>query len=69
MGTNKSCFFRLHHYEVFKEIEVKDNDKNTIVGINIVSRCNNCGKIKTTFVGTDARFLDREYVIINNNKK
>lgn len=56
MGLNKQCFIGLHHYEVYKEVEVKDST-DTIVGINIVSRCNNCGKIKIKFVATDANYL------------
>lgn len=62
------CCIGLHHYEVIKEVEVKDSDNNTVVGINIISRCTECGKIKTTFVATDSRFLEREYVYINNKK-
>lgn len=56
MGLNKQCFIGLHHYEVYKEVEVKDSNDAT-VGINIVSRCNNCGKIKVEFVATNANYL------------
>lgn len=56
MGLNKQCFIGLHHYEVYKEVEVKDAN-DTTVGINIVSRCTNCGKIKIEFVATDANYL------------
>ena len=56
MGLNKQCFIGLHHYEVYKELEVKDSNDAT-VGINIVSRCSNCGKIKIEFVATDANYL------------
>lgn len=62
------CFIGLHKYEVLKEVEVKDVDTNTVVGINIVSRCTECGKINSTFVSSDSRFLDIEYVYINNKK-
>ena len=55
MGLNKQCFIGLHHYEVYKEVEVKDTN-DTTVGINIISRCNNCGKIKIEFVATDANY-------------
>lgn len=61
-------FIGLHNYEVLKEVEVKDVDTDTVVGINIVSRCIECGKINSTFVSSDSRFLDREYVYINNKK-
>lgn len=63
------CFIGLHKYEVLKEVEVKDIDTDIVVGINIVSRCTECGKINSTFVSTDSRFLDREYVYVNDNKK
>lgn len=56
MGLNKQCFIGLHHYEVYKEVEVK-NSNDTTVGINIISRCTNCGKIKIEFVATDANYL------------
>ena len=56
MGLNKQCFIGLHHYEVYKEVEVKDSTDAT-VGINIVSRCSNCDKIKVEFVATDANYL------------
>ena len=56
MGLNKQCFIGLHHYEVYKEVEVKDNN-DTTVGISIISRCTNCGKIKIEFVATDANYL------------
>ena len=29
------CFIGLHKYEVIKEVEVKDVDTDTVVGINI----------------------------------
>lgn len=63
------CFIRLHKYEVIKEVEVKDVDTDTVVGINIVSRCTNCGKINSTFVSSDSRFLEGDYVYVTNNKK
>lgn len=62
------CFIGLHKYEVIKEVEVKDVDTDSVVGINIVSRCTQCGKITSTFVGSDSRFLEREYVYVNNKK-
>lgn len=62
------CFIGLHKCEVIKEVEVKDINTDTVVGINIVSRCTECGKINSTFVSSDSRFLDREYVYINNKK-
>jgi hypothetical protein len=61
MSDNKRCYFGLHHYEVYKEVEVKEltgENKGSTCGINIVSRCSNCGKIKVTFVATDANYLN-----------
>ena len=63
------CFIGLHKYEDIKEVEVKDVDTDTVVGINIVSRCTNCGKINSTFVSSDSRFLEGDYVYVTNNKK
>ncbi len=63
------CFIGLHKYEVLKEVEVKDVDTDTVVGINIVSRCIECGKINSTFVSSDSRFLEGDYGYITNNKK
>ena len=63
------CFIGLHRYEVIKEVEVKDVDTDTVVGINIVSRCTECGKINSTFISSDSRFLEGDYGYITNNKK
>ena len=63
------CFIGLHKYEVIKEVEVKDVDTDTVVGINIVSRCTECGKISSTFVSSDSRFLEEDYGYVTNNKK
>lgn len=45
------CLFRLHKYEIYKEIELIDARKD-VIGTVIVSRCVHCGKIKTTEVRT-----------------
>lgn len=63
------CFIGLHKYEVIKEVEVKDVDTDTVVGTNIVSRCTECGKINSTFISSDSRFLEGDYGYITNNKK
>ena len=63
------CFIGLHKYEVIKEVEVKDVDTDTVVGINIVSRCIECGKINSTFISSDSRFLEGDYGYVINNKK
>ena len=63
------CFIGLHKYEVIKEVEVKDVNTDTVVGINIVSRCTECGKINSTFISSDSRFLEGDYGYVTNNKK
>lgn len=45
------CFLRLHKYEIYKEEEYKDGRGN-IIGKVIISRCSNCGKIKSIIVET-----------------
>ena len=49
MDENNSikCLFRLHNYEVYKEIELV-NVRKDVIGMIIVSRYTRCGKIKTT---------------------
>lgn len=49
--SNIKCMFGLHQYEVYKELEL-NNVRNDIIGTVIVSRCANCGKIKTSKVYT-----------------
>lgn len=61
MSQNKRCFVGLHQYEVYKEVEVikqQEDSKAVVVGINIVSRCSNCGKVTTKFVATDSDYLN-----------
>lgn len=45
------CFFRLHQFEVYKELELT-NIRKDVIGTVIVSRCAHCGKIKSTEVRT-----------------
>lgn len=45
------CFFRLHQFEVYKELELT-NVRKDVIGTVIVSRCTHCGKIKFTEVRT-----------------
>jgi uncharacterized Zn finger protein len=52
MSQDLKCFFGLHKYEVLEEKEIK-NSYGIVLGSTIVSRCNNCGKIKETSIYTD----------------
>ena len=45
------CFLHLHKYEIYKEEECKDVRGN-VIGKIIISRCSNCGKIKSIIVET-----------------
>lgn len=57
MKQNLWCkFFRLHKYEIIQQ-EKKTDPKGNIIGLVIISRCTNCGKIKIEFVATDANYL------------
>ena len=57
MTQNVWCrFFNIHKYEVLKEEELK-NSYGILIGKIIISRCNNCGKIRIKFVATNADYL------------
>lgn len=50
MKQNVWCrFFNLHKYEVLKEKNLL-NKHGDIIGLIIISRCPNCGKIKSTTI-------------------
>ena len=49
--SSVKCFFRLHQFEVYKELELT-NVRKDVIGTVIVSRCAHCGKIKSTEVRT-----------------
>ena len=55
MSQDFKCAIGLHKYEV---IEKKDviNPYSAIIGMIIISRCTNCGKIKETTVYTDNNY-------------
>lgn len=53
MKQNLWCkFFGLHKFEIMKEYPIKDRHDNEI-GIVIVSRCSNCGKLKNKIIYTE----------------
>lgn len=52
MSQDLKCYFGLHKYEVLERKEVT-NKYDFVIGIVIISRCSNCGKIKETVVYND----------------
>lgn len=52
---NFNCFFGLHKYEILKE-EKLVNPNGIQVGIIFISRCTNCGKLKTFIIYTDSSY-------------
>nr|DAG89551.1 MAG TPA: RNHCP domain protein [Crassvirales sp.] len=56
MKQNFWCrIFNLHKFEVYKETPIKDRHDNQI-GLAIVSRCTNCGKVKSVKVYTEESY-------------
>ncbi len=58
MNQSTKCFFGNHTFEIKDELHVLDKDNETDIGINYVSRCKCCGKIKSTFVTTNEKYLE-----------
>jgi len=56
MSQDLKCFFGLHKFEVLKEEAVK-HPYGTVVGTVVISRCKNCGKIKSKTIYTDTNNL------------
>ena len=52
VSQNTRCAFGLHKCEVIKQEDIKDVYGH-VIGIAIISRCTNCGKIKTAYVYTN----------------
>lgn len=53
MTQNVWCkFFNFHKYEILKEEDLKDAH-DILIGKVIISRCTNCGKIKTVKIHTE----------------
>lgn len=47
MKQDLKCMIGSHKYEVYKEEDVKLAGTEIVVAKTIISRCSNCGKIKT----------------------
>lgn len=46
MKQDLKCMLGSHKYEVYKEEDITLAGTERVVGKAIISRCNNCGKIK-----------------------
>lgn len=56
MKQNVWCkFFGLHKFEVFKQ-DKKTDPKGNVIGLVIISRCTNCGKIKSKTIYTESNY-------------
>ena len=56
MTQNVWCkFFNVHKYEILKEEELR-NSYNILVGKVVISRCSNCGKIKSIKIYTETSY-------------
>ena len=55
MSQDFKCFIGLHKFEVLEKKDIK-NPYGAIVGMTIISRCSNCGRIKETDI-----YLDNYY--------
>ena len=56
MKQNLWCkFFKLHKYEIIQQ-EKKTDPKGNIIGIVIISRCSNCGKISSKNIYTESNY-------------
>ena len=47
------CAIGLHKRTIIDRFEVV-NSHDSVLGVNIVSQCINCGKIKTNFISTSS---------------
>ena len=64
MSNDFKCFIGLHKDEIHKELEVKDKNNN-VVGLNVVSKCANCGHIKSVFIPTDIDYVQNSSTRVN----
>ena len=47
MKQDFKCFIGSHKFEIYKEEDIKLAGTDIVIGKLIISRCTNCGKIKT----------------------
>ena len=56
MKQNLLCrFLNLHKYEIIRDIP-KHDAKGNVIGSVLVSRCTNCGKIKSKTIYTEEHY-------------
>ena len=55
MSQDLKCYLGLHKYEVLESKDIK-NPYGAVIGVTIISRCSNCGKLKETSVYTDVNY-------------
>lgn len=56
MKQNVWCkFFGLHKFEVFEQ-DKKTDPKGNVIGLVIISRCSNCGKITSKTIYTESNY-------------
>ena len=56
MKQNVWCkFFGLHKFELFKQ-DKKKYPKGNVIGLVIISRCSNCGKITSKTIYTESNY-------------
>lgn len=68
MGQDTKCFFGNHKYKLIKEETVCEHEPTTdrtdtkvsaIIGLQLICQCSNCGQIKSWFIPTDSKFINR----------
>ena len=64
MSNDFKCFVGLHKDEIYKEVEVRDKNNNA-VGINVVLKCTNCGRIKSIFIPIDIDYVQNSSTRVN----
>lgn len=57
MGQDFKCALGMHKFEIQEKLEVKDT--TSIIGMNFVCRCKECGRIKSFFVPTSDGYINR----------
>lgn len=64
MSNDFKCFVGLHKDEIYKELEVRDKNNNA-VGINVILKCINCGRVKSIFIPTDIDYVQNSSTRVN----